>query len=343
MMNEGVIVLDHELNIISYNREALDLLGISDSDSVSAMLGQAVAGNEELQKYLQALKNGNHPEKQFTQKMVSPEGMEMTVQVNSLISAKNPDGKHFYLFMYPDKQKYWDDIHLNRSLKFNSIHKITPSVAHEIRNPLSTLAIQRQILENTLNTLSLDPKNEERIQKSLRTLNSEIDRVSRLMEHFFRLVRTGNQKPTYEDVNSILREIYELIKQYCYENAIELRIQLQKDIPFVHITRDKFIQVILNLVINSIESMSEKGKLQIQSKKQGEKIFILIKDSGPGIPVDHENKIFSYYFTTKENGGGVSLALAYKIISDMGGKISFDSKYGQGVIFSIELPKASKF
>ena len=89
--------------------------------------------------------------------------------------------------------------------------------------------------------------------------------------------------------------------------------------------------------------MPEKGKLLIQSKKQAENIITLIKDSGPGIPVDQENKIFSYYFTTKKNGGGVSLALSQKIINDMGGKISFDSKYGRGVTFEIELPRASKF
>ena len=339
MIYDGVVILDHDLNILSYNNEALDMLGIPDS----GLLGRALVENKELQEYLQALKDGDNPEINFTQKMVSAEGMEITIRVNTLRSGQYPDEKHFYLIIYPDKQKYWDEIHLNRSLKFNSIHKITPSVAHEIRNPISTLAIQRQILEDTLNALSLDSKNEQRIQKSLRILNSEIDRVSRLMEHFFRLVRTGNQEPTYEDINTILREIFELIKQYCYESGVELSIQLEKDIPFVHIKRDKFIQVILNIIINSIESMSGKGKLQIHSKKQDKKISIFIKDSGPGIPEDYKNKIFSYYFTTKENGGGVSLALAQQIIEEMGGTISFASKYGQGVTFFIELPKASKF
>ena len=89
--------------------------------------------------------------------------------------------------------------------------------------------------------------------------------------------------------------------------------------------------------------MAEKGKLLIQSKRQGENLIILIKDSGPGIPADQENKIFSYYFTTKENGGGVSLALSQRIIEEMGGTISFDSKHRQGVTFLIQLPKASKF
>jgi signal transduction histidine kinase len=343
MMNEGMIVLDHDLNIISYNREALEMLGTADSNELSILMQKVVSGNKELHKYIQTIKNEKNPDKQFTDKIKSPEGMEMIVQVNSLISAGQQNGDIFYLIMYPDKQKYWDEIHLNRSLKFNSIHKIAPSVAHEIRNPLSTLAIQRQILEETLSTLSLDSEKEQRVEKSLQMLNSEIDRVSRLMEHFFRLVRTGNSESTYEDVNSVLREIYELIRQYCYESGVVLKIQLQKSLPFVHLNRDKFIQVILNLIINSIESISDKGKLLIQSKKQGEKIVILIKDSGAGIPADQETKIFSYYFTTKENGGGVSLALSQKIVKEMGGEISFDSKHGQGVTFLIQLPRASKF
>ena len=343
MLNEGVIVIDHELNIISYNREALEMLGISDSGSSSTMLGNALSRSEKLQKHMQDLKNGGNANQQFTERIISPEGMEIIIQINFLISATNPNGEYFYLLMYPEKQKYWDEIHLNRSLKFNSITKITPSVAHEIRNPLSTLAIQHQILEDTISTIPIDVDNKERIQKSLHMLHSEMERVSRLMEHFFRLARTGASEPTYEDINSILREIYELIRQYCYESGVLLRIQLQKNLHFVHIRRDKFIQVVLNLIINSIESMPEKGKLLIQSKRQGENIITLIKDSGPGIPADQENKIFSYYYTTKKNGGGVSLALSQKIINDMGGKISFDSKYGHGVTFEIELPRATKF
>jgi signal transduction histidine kinase len=343
MIQDGVIVLDHELNILSYNREALDMLGISDSGPESESLNQALVELKDLHKYLKAQKNGSQTEQQFTKKLVSDEGMEIIIQVNSSVATNYSDVKHYYLHMYPNKQQYWDDIHLNRSLRYNSLLKITPSVAHEIRNPLSTLAIQRQILEDTMNTLSLNSENEKRMQKSLHILNTEIDRVSRLLEHYFRLVRSRNPEPTYEDINSILREIYELIRQYCYENGVVLRVQLQKNIPFVHIKRDKFIQVILNLIINSIESMPEKGKLLIQSKKQGEKITILIKDNGTGIPPDQENKIFSYYFTTKEHGGGVSLALIQKFIREMGGKISFDSIYGQGVTFMIELPKASEF
>jgi len=343
MMHVGVVVLDHELKILSYNQEALDMLGISDSGSDARQLDRVLGDNQKLQEYLQNLRGVEPSEKYFTHKMVSPEGMEITIEVNTLTSAAYPDGKQYHLSIYPDKQKYWDEIHLNRSLKFNSIHKITPSVAHEIRNPLSTLAIQHQILEDIFNTLSLDPKNEQRILKSLDILNSEIGRVSRLMEHYFKLVRTGNQEPSYEDINSILRDIFELIRQYCYESGVTLRIQLEKNIPIVHINRDKFIQVFLNLIINSIESMSDKGKLLIQSKKRGEKSVIFIKDSGIGIPADYQNRVFSYYFTTKESGGGVSLALSHKIISEMGGTISFDSKNGHGVTFIIELPKASKF
>ena len=342
-MHVGVVVLDHELMILSYNQEALDMLGISDSGSVTRQLKRVLGANQKLQKYLQNLKGGEPSENYFTHQMVSPEGMEITIEAHTLTATAFPDGTQYHLSIYPDKQRYWDEIHLNRSLKFNSIHKITPSVAHEIRNPLSTLAIQHQILEDIFNTLSLDPTNEQRILRSLEILNSEIGRVSRLMEHYFKLVRTGNQEMSYEDINSILRDIFELIRQYCYESGVTLRIQLEKNIPIVHLNRDRFIQVFLNLIINSIESMSDKGKLLIQSKKRGEKTVILIKDSGSGIPADYQNRVFSYYFTTKENGGGVSLALSHKIITEMGGKISFESKNGHGVTFIIELPKASKF
>jgi len=343
MIPFGLIILDHDFTILSCNSEALHILGLSEVDKPSDQLSKFLNQQEEIQAFLHDLQMDVVPSQQVTLSIKTPAGMIRSIRFQISRSADAKVQGHYYFILSSEDKKDREEIHLNRSLKFNSINKIGPSVAHEIRNPLSTIAIQRQILENSLQSISMDTENENRIIKSLRILNTEIDRVSKLMEHFFKLVRSGSKEPTYEDVNSILREIYELVKQYCYENGVEIRLELEKDVPFVRITRDKFIQVLLNLIINAVESIPEKGILHISSLKREDKSVIKIQDSGTGIPEPQQSRIFTYYYSTKKDGGGVSLALAQQIIKEMRGRMFFESIEGDGVTFTIEVPKAAKF
>ncbi|UCF64663.1 MAG: hypothetical protein JSW33_02175 [bacterium] len=343
MIPFGLIILDHEFNILSCNSEVLRMLGLNEKDDPSGQMQNFLSEQEEYQAFLHDLEMKVVPSQQAILSIKSPAGVIRAIRFQVTKSAGTKGKEQYYFFLSTDDTKDWQEIHLNRSLKFNSINKIGPSVAHEIRNPMSTIAIQRQILENSLQSISLDPENENRILKSLRILNTEIDRVSKLMEQFFKLVRSGSKEPTYEDVNSILREIYELVKQYCYENGVEIRLELEKDVPFVHIKRDKFIQVLLNLIINAVESIPEKGLLRIISLKKEDKSVIKIQDSGTGIPAAERSRIFTYYYSTKKDGGGVSLALAQQIIKEMRGRLFFESAEEKGVTFTIEVPKVAKF
>ena len=343
MIPFALIVLDHNFNFLSCNSEVFKLLGMDKLENPSRRLPEFLDRQEEYRAFLHDLRMEVLPSQQATLNMTSPEGSALSIGIQVSKSSGIKETSHYYLILTPEHQKNWEKIHLNRSIRFNSINKIGPSVAHEIRNPLSTIAIQRQILENSMQSLGMDPENEGRIQKSLRILNTELDRVSRLMEHFFKLVRTGNKEPTYEDVNSILREIYELVKQYCYENGIEIHLELENNVPFVYIKRDPFIQVLLNLIINAVESISAKGTLRIVSHKGENKSIVKIVDTGGGITESQRSKIFTYYYSTKEEGGGVSLALAQQTIQEMRGNLHFTSNKGGGVSFTIEVPKADKF
>ncbi len=339
----GFCILDKDLNIHSYNHHFLNLLEIEPGKTVESRIMRIFKDNHPLYNIIKAVGNNDTLETEGDFQIVLSQQKQRNYHIqilNTPYYKKEP----FTLVMISEPEEGGlNNIHLNRSLKYNAINKLAASLAHEIRNPLSSLAIHAEILDNTLSNISLLPDKSARIKKSINIVQSELERVTRLIEHFFKLARMGNNEPTYEDINSILREIYELIRQHCYEQGLKLEMSLEDDIPFVHINRDRLIEVLLNIIINALESMKEGGKLTIRSQKLGTKSYIYIEDKGCGIPESIKKNIFTRFISNKENGGGASLLLARKIIEEMGGKISFTSENGTGSAFVIELQKAMKF
>jgi signal transduction histidine kinase len=272
-----------------------------------------------------------------------PDGSTQNFLVNSYLSFDENDRKFLYVFLKPETKPPSNNGSLDKSLKFNSIRKLAPSVAHEIRNPLSTLAIQKQIVENIISSFSMSEDQTEKVKKSLKVWDTELERVIKLIDQFFNLIRTEKSEPTYEDLNSLLREVYDLVKQYCYENAINLEIKLEKNIPFIYVNRDHFILVLLNLIITATEAMVARGTLIIRSDTRDKKGIIYINDTGRGLTDYQKENIFNTEHVGDIHQNTVNLSEARRIIQDMNGNLSCESNVGVGTTFIVELPTVSKF
>ncbi|MCB0295281.1 MAG: two-component sensor histidine kinase, partial [Calditrichaeota bacterium] len=169
-------------------------------------------------------------------------------------------------------------------------------------------------------------------------LNTEVERLNKLIDQFFKLAKPQQLDLTYVNINDLMREIYDLVYQQALEKSIEIKKYFSRDLPMVNVSRDKLKQVIINLILNGYDAMPEGGELAMRTHYREGKVVVSIKDTGHGIPANIRENIFDLYFTTKDSGSGIGLAICRKIIEAHEGKLYFETKTGVGTIFYIELP-----
>jgi signal transduction histidine kinase len=340
---EGFIFFDEKLRVQAYHQQIFELFSIPAGDNPSQKIQQIVQNNPDLIQRIKRLlaiggnKTIDHFMLNINQTKRDP------LQVTAFIAGEIAGNRKILTCFSKNSDNSDPYTPRMRSMKYNVISKLAPSIAHEIRNPLSSLAIHTEILDNTLPALSLQTEQFQRIKKSIAVLHSELERVMKIIDRFFKLARSGAKESSYEDVNSILRETFELIKPQCYEQGIKIEMNLEKNIPFVYLNRDELTQVLLNIMINAMESLPESGVLTVTSKKEENKSIIIIQDNGVGISPSDLKKIFTCNFSSKDNGSGMSLVLSRQLVEKMGGKITVQSSAQLGTSFTIELPRASKF
>lgn len=343
MKDAAFIIVDEFMQVEAYHPHIFDLFSIPESDHPIQDVQRMLENHPDWWgkiKQLMTTKNGKTSDCFIVNAHSSDKcPIEVTV-FKSFSGIKNYKIVLYFSKNY-DPLEY--QIPLWRSLKYNALSKLAPSIAHEIRNPLSSLAIHTEILDNTLPMLTLAGEQYQRIKKSIMVLHSELERVMKILDRFFRLARSGVKESSYEDLNSILLEAFELVKPQCYEQGIKIELLLEKNIPFVYLNRDELLHVILNILINAMESLSEGGAITMRSKKSDNSSYIYIQDNGHGISSDDLKKIFSENFSHKNSGSGMSLILAKQLIEKLGGKIAVKSDHQLGTIFSIELPHTSQF
>ena len=146
---------------------------------------------------------------------------------------------------------------------------------------------------------------------------------------------------TEVDLNAIVAEWLDFIEFRCAKNDIEVALDLQPDLPSIVGDSAQLNQVLVNLVVNAIHAMPHGGRLTIRTGSDGTTVYVSVRDNGAGIQREIFDKIFLPFFTTKEvdQGTGLGLAVVYGIVEEHGGKVSVQSKEGEGSVFRITLPR----
>jgi PAS domain S-box-containing protein len=224
---------------------------------------------------------------------------------------------------------------LLRSERLAILGKMAAHISHEIKNPLMLIGgFARQVLK--------DPASDP--EKSREKLQIVVDEVRRL-EDF--LVEVGNYakfsepQKTPGDLNALIEETCHRLEPSMQENHIELSLQLDPDLPPVPFDSAHLRQVLLNIAKNGIEAMEGGGTLSLATGRQGERVFVVIGDTGVGIPPEVREKIFQPFFSSKAKGSGLGLAISQKIIEAHQGEIAIDSAPHQGTRVTIFLKTKS--
>jgi two-component system sensor histidine kinase HydH len=221
---------------------------------------------------------------------------------------------------------------IRRKEKLAAIGGLAAGVAHEIRNPLSSIKGIATYFKNKFDEDSSD-------KEMAGVMIQEVDRLNRVISELLEFARPPEIKLKKTDVNSLIEHSVRLIEKEASSKDIAIKLDLSQQPLPAEIDSDRFSQCLLNLYLNSLQAMEKGGQLSIKdSLTDDSHIIIEIKDTGSGIKAENLNKIFDPYYTTKTKGTGLGLAIVHKIIEAHNGNIKVRSAPGQGTTFIIGIP-----
>ncbi|MCL4478024.1 MAG: ATP-binding protein [Deltaproteobacteria bacterium] len=225
-----------------------------------------------------------------------------------------------------------------RAEKLASLGKLAATVAHEINNPLTGVLTYIKVLLKKFKQGNLSPEDFEKSINYLSVMEKETQRTSSIVKNLLDFSRQREPHYRLVDVNLLLDETIALINNMITIQAITINKSFSA-MPLTMADPDQLKQAFMNVLINGCEAMKDnKKELYIETDNNDKNIFITIKDSGIGISEENLKKIFEPFFSTKEKGTGLGLAVVYGIISKHEGNVDIESKIGEGTTVKITLP-----
>jgi PAS domain S-box-containing protein len=223
---------------------------------------------------------------------------------------------------------------MRRMERFLSLATLASGLHHEIKNPLTALSIHIQLLEESL----ANGQPGEAAAELVEVLKTEVCRLIGVLESFRTFANLQNLTIQPTDALEVVKTAIRLIRPQAAEQRVAITLlHPEKEPPPVPLDADKFEQAVLNLVINALEAMPAGGHLTVSATVAGGEFRLSVQDSGPGIPTEIRAKVFQPYFSTKDKGGGMGLALSEKIVSQHGGHIGYRTG-PEGTTFDITIP-----
>lgn len=226
---------------------------------------------------------------------------------------------------------------------------LTGGLAHEIKNPLSTIGLNLQLLRESVEDLDLPSPEHSRLTKRLDAVSNETDRLRGILEDFLSFAGRVKIDPVPTDINDILEQLVDFYHPQAESSQIRIRADLDPDAGRVHLDPTLFKQALLNLMINATQAMVDAryderahggaDELILRTEPVSDGVAVHVIDTGPGIPEDTLNRIFAPYFTTKRGGTGLGLATTRRIINEHGGSISVHSDPARGSDFTLIMPR----
>jgi len=232
--------------------------------------------------------------------------------------------------------------------QLEELSKLTGTLAHEIKNPLSTIKINLKLISEDLESLNssepskigpqIDDKRFARALRKIAVIQKETDRLEHILDGFLRYVGKTELQSANVDINELVSDMVDFYSPQAYSRSITVRHSLCKEPLVCKVDAGMLKQVILNLFINAQQAMSEGGELMIRTERQKKDAVVQISDTGSGIAPDKLPHIFDAYYSARPQGIGLGLATAQKIVSAHNGTIAVVSEPGKGTSFTIKLP-----
>ena len=223
-----------------------------------------------------------------------------------------------------------NEIELSRRLA--AIGRLTSGVAHEVKNPINAIVIHLEILRERI--VQLDPES----RRHMNIINSEIHRLDRVVKSLIDFSRPIELKLTSLDLRSVAAEVIALAAPEAQAEHVEIVQNLGAQPLPIRVDPDLMKQAILNVVLNGVQAMPDGGTLTLRAFASSQAAVLEIEDTGTGVSPEIRDKIFNLYFTTKQSGSGIGLALTFRALQLHNGAVELDSAPGKGATFRLLLP-----
>jgi len=332
----GVILVDQEGRILTLNNSALNLLELSTGDysghPMHSLFGSE--SHEALLKVLNAgLKDLSRPEREQTW------AVKVKGEVKNLTAISSP---------LKEKGKIWgavavlDDLtYLVKGQREMAWREVAKRIAHEIKNPLTPIKLSAQRLQRRLK--ELPGKDGQLVQECTSVIIQHVDELKEMVNEFSNFARFPEVSPLPYQLNDIIQETMQLYLSAHPE--IHFETKLEAKLPALNLDKDQIRRVVMNLIDNAISAIKQGAKavpaqlnIETHYNEKLDVAALVIRDNGPGMAEDVQERAFEPYFSTKKEGTGLGLAIVKRIVNDHGGYIRLSSTLGEGTTFMIELP-----
>lgn len=218
------------------------------------------------------------------------------------------------------------------------LSRLLARFAHEVRNPLSSLDIHVQLLEEDLQEAT--PKVRDKTASRFEIIHGELHRLENIVKHFLSLAGPSSLDLHPIEVAKVVSHVCDLLRPEAATRGIEIAMNLPDSLPSVAADSAQLTQALVNLVINAIQAVGRDGRVEVTGGlEQGEgALTIAVRDTGPGVPADKRSAIFEPYFTTKPEGSGLGLWIVQQIITAHGGAVEAANAAEGGAVFTVHLP-----
>ncbi len=245
----------------------------------------------------------------------------------------------------------------SRAQRLSSLALLTSGVAHEIKNPLNSLNIHAQILEQQSReareeSAQLDP---EKVERAAKVILDETARLTNVINEFLQAARPQSPMIQRKYLGRVIEDLGRVFAPECAQAGIEWKTDLDPEMPPIDMDAHLIFQALRNLVRNAIDAHLEERResrdgsdlkphrmVLVRTRLEGDRATVEIADNGPGVPEEAIDKIFEPYYTTKSEGTGLGLMVVYRIVAQHHGSIHADSQPGAGTRFVISLPLAER-
>ncbi|MBI5055097.1 MAG: HAMP domain-containing protein [Nitrospirae bacterium] len=218
--------------------------------------------------------------------------------------------------------------HLLQAEKLSTIGQISAGLGHELKNPITTLKMLFQAFKEQPDLTKEDAE----------VISKEIEKIDTIITRFLGFVKQKSFHYSEINLNALIDRVLSLASFDVRNYGISVQKDMMETLPEIKGDRSLLEHVFLNLILNSVQAMSNGGEIRISGKTDDKFVEVMIWDKGSGIPADIRSKVFDPFFTTKENGTGLGLSIAYNIVKSHGGKLFFHSNEGAGTVFTVRLP-----
>lgn len=342
-ISSGIVTVDFKGKITFINKAALTVVEYEYQDLINQPVNQLFADLYEAQVILKDLLENK--------RMFESKEVNLVTKTNKII----PIG--FSTSVLQSKDSKFEGVvllfrdltnlinfrkQMERMERLATLGEVSAGIAHEIRNPLAGIKTSAQVLEESFSPNDFRAQLVSRIVK-------EIDRSNELLKKFFGFAKPSRPQQDFIDIEKVIESVHLLLVSRLKKRKIKYTSQYTSDLPKVFVDENQIEQVVVNLILNAMDSMEDGGDIAVITSllkhEPGTKgadaqdmVLVEIKDNGKGIEDEIIEKIFNPFFTTKTEGVGMGLAISSRLVEENGGRLEVHSELGKGSSFLLYLP-----